>query len=64
MVTGVPAASLYGALGDLNEAFVWMEKAYEEHDPQLTYLKIGRRFEPLRHDPRFPQLVQRVGLPD
>jgi tetratricopeptide (TPR) repeat protein len=64
----VPASSiaiLYGALGELNEAFAWLEKAYEERDPQLTYLKVpGRRFDPLRHDPRFRQLVHRIGLPD
>ncbi|MGC2490471.1 MAG: tetratricopeptide repeat protein, partial [Candidatus Sulfotelmatobacter sp.] len=63
----VPAASLatlYGALGESNEAFVWLEKAYQERDPQLTYLKAGRRFEPLRGDPRFGQLVRRVGLSD
>jgi TolB-like protein/DNA-binding winged helix-turn-helix (wHTH) protein/Flp pilus assembly protein TadD len=55
---------LYGALGDLNEAFAWLDKAYQERDPQLTYLKAGRRFEPLRHDPRFQDLVRRVGLPE
>jgi TolB-like protein/DNA-binding winged helix-turn-helix (wHTH) protein/Flp pilus assembly protein TadD len=64
----VPSGSiaiLYGALGELNEAFTWLEKAYEERDPQLTYLKVpGRRFEPMRHDPRFQQLVHRIGLPD
>jgi tetratricopeptide (TPR) repeat protein len=64
----VPSGSigiLYGALGELNEAFAWLEKAYEERDPELTYLKVpGRRFEPLRHDPRFQDLVRRVGLPD
>jgi TolB-like protein/DNA-binding winged helix-turn-helix (wHTH) protein/Flp pilus assembly protein TadD len=63
----VPAGSiaiLYGALGELNEAFAWLEKAYEERDPQLTYLKVGRRFEPLRQDPRFRELVRRVGLPE
>jgi len=63
----VPAASLatlYGALGESNEAFAWLEKAYQERDPQLTYLKAGRRFEPLRKDPRFGQLLRRVGLPD
>jgi Flp pilus assembly protein TadD len=41
----VPSGSigiLYGALGDLNEAFVWLEKAYEERDPQLTYLNSSR----------------------
>jgi hypothetical protein len=63
----VPAASLailHGALGESSEAFVWLEKAYQERDPQLTYLKAGRRFEPLREDPRFAQLVRRVGLPN
>jgi TolB-like protein/Tfp pilus assembly protein PilF len=63
----VPAASLatlYGALGESNEAFVWLEKAYQERDPQLTYLKAGRRFEPLRGDLRFGQFVRRVGLPE
>jgi TolB-like protein/Tfp pilus assembly protein PilF len=63
----VPSGSigiLYGALGDLNEAFGWLEKAYEERDPQLTYLKAGRRFEPLRQDPRLRELMRRVGLPE
>jgi TolB-like protein/DNA-binding winged helix-turn-helix (wHTH) protein/Flp pilus assembly protein TadD len=58
-------AILYGALGQLNEAFAWLEKAYAERDPELTYLKVpGRRFEPLRHDARFQQLVHRMGLPE
>ena len=64
---GVPSGSvaiLHGALGESNEAFAWLEKAYEERDPQLTYIKAGRRFEPLRKDPRFTELVHRVGLPD
>jgi TolB-like protein/Flp pilus assembly protein TadD len=63
----VPSGSvaiLYGALGESNEAFAWLEKAYEERDPQLAYIKAGRRFEPLRKDPRFKKLVHRVGLPD
>jgi hypothetical protein len=63
----VPYASvaiLYGALGESSEAFAWLEKAYEERDPQLIYLKAGRRFEPLRKDPRFGQFVRPVGLPD
>ena len=56
-------AVLYGALGELDAAFAWLEKAYQERDPQLTYLKVGRRFEPLHHDARFQQLVRRVGFP-
>jgi TolB-like protein/DNA-binding winged helix-turn-helix (wHTH) protein/Tfp pilus assembly protein PilF len=62
----VPSGSiaiLYGALGDLNEAFAWLEKAYEERDPELTYVKVpGRRFEPLRRDPRFRKLLVRMSL--
>jgi TolB-like protein/Tfp pilus assembly protein PilF len=57
-------AILYGALGETSEAFAWLEKAYEERDPQLTYLQAGRRFEPLRKDPRFGQFLGRVGLSD
>lgn len=54
---------LYGALGESDEAFTWLEKAYAEHDPELTYIKTGRRFEPLRKDPRLKELMRRMGLP-
>ena len=54
---------LYGALGESDEAFAWLQKAYAERDPELTYIKTGRRFEPLRRDPRYQELVRRVGLP-
>ncbi|PYY09684.1 MAG: hypothetical protein DMG69_09265 [Acidobacteria bacterium] len=64
----VPSGSiaiLHGALGERNEAFAWLEEAYKERDPELTYLKVpGRRFEPLRHDPRFRKLLVRMGLAD
>jgi hypothetical protein len=51
-------------LGELDEAFAWLEKAYQERDPELTYIKVpNRRFEPLRHDARFQQFVHRIGLP-
>ena len=63
----VPSGSiaiLYGSLGELDEAFAWLEKAYEERDPELTYIKVpARRFEPLRHDPRYQDMLRRMGLP-
>ena len=63
----VPSGSiaiLYGSLGVLDEAFAWLEKAYEERDPELTYIKVpARRFEPLRHDPRYQDMLRRMGLP-
>ena len=55
-------AIVYGALDDRDEAFAWLEKAYEERDPALTYLRVGPRFDPLRRDPRFQDFVRRVGL--
>ena len=55
-------AVLYGALGDRNKAFAWLEKAYDEHDPELTYIKVGPRFDPLRQDPRFQEVLHRIGL--
>ena len=63
----VPSGSiaiLYGALGELNEAFDWLAKAYQERDPQLTYIKVpGRRFEPLRHDTRYATFVKKMHFP-
>ena len=63
----VPSGSIaivYGALGELDEAFAWLERAYEQRDPEITYIKVpNRRFEPLRHDPRFQDLLCRMGLP-
>ena len=52
-----------GALGDKDEAFAWLDKAYEVRDPQLTYLKVGPKFTPLRSDPRYQDLLRRMGLP-
>jgi TolB-like protein/DNA-binding winged helix-turn-helix (wHTH) protein/Flp pilus assembly protein TadD len=63
----VPSGSiaiLYGALGNFDQAFAFLEKAYQERDPELTYLKIGRRFDPLRRDPRYRELLQRMRLAD
>ena len=62
----VPSGSLgvlYGALGEPDQAFGWLEKAYAEHDPELTYIKVGPRYAPLRNDARFNELVHRIGLP-
>jgi TolB-like protein/DNA-binding winged helix-turn-helix (wHTH) protein/Tfp pilus assembly protein PilF len=65
LVPSAPIAILYGALSEPDEAFAWLEKAYQEHDPELTYINVpGRRFEPLRHDPRFRKLLVRMGLAD
>lgn len=53
----------YAALGDKDRSFEWLEKAHAERDESLLYLKVEPGFDPLRSDPRFAELVKRVGLP-
>jgi len=61
----VPAAAFVNAylgLGENEEAFVWLEQAYKEHSNILLYLKTHPYFDPIRDDPRFGNLLRRVGL--
>jgi pentatricopeptide repeat protein len=62
----VPAAAFVNAylgLGEKEEAFAWLEQGYQEHSNILLWLKVHPYFDPLRDDPRFQELVRRVGLP-
>lgn len=56
-------AQIYIALGETDLAFVWLEKAYNERSPNLLGLKSWSFYDPLRSDPRFADLIRRVGLP-
>jgi tetratricopeptide (TPR) repeat protein len=51
------------ALGDINQMFQWLEKAYEERYGDLAMLKCIHAFDPLRPDPRFQSLVARMNFP-
>lgn len=53
---------LYVALGELDAAFEWLEKAYQERRGWLAYLNIEPLLEGLRADPRFRRLVERMRL--
>ena len=53
----------YAGLGDKEQAFAWLEKAYEERRDRIVWLNVDPLLEPLRSDPRFQDLVRRVGLP-
>ena len=55
-------AMVYTGLGDKNEAFSWLDKAYAERCEYLVYLPTEPMADPLRSDPRFPALLQRLGL--
>jgi TolB-like protein/tetratricopeptide (TPR) repeat protein len=61
----VPAAAFVNAylgMGDKEQAFAWLERGYQEHSTILQFLKVHPFFDPLRDDPRFGELVRRVGL--
>lgn len=54
----------YAAIGDLDEAFRWLEKAYEDKESWIGYLLVEPLFDPLRDDPRFDDLVARMNYPE
>jgi hypothetical protein len=60
---GVAAA--YALAGDKDNAFKWLDKAYQERDgATITLLKCDPGFKNLRGDPRFSDLLRRMGLPE
>ena len=52
----------YIGLGYKDGAFVWLDKSVTAHSPGVTALKVDPLYDPLRADPRFQQLLRRVGL--
>ena len=55
-------AVVYAGLNDKDKAFYWLERAYQERSNWLTLIKVGRRLKPLNGDPRFDDLLKRVGF--
>jgi TolB-like protein/DNA-binding winged helix-turn-helix (wHTH) protein/Flp pilus assembly protein TadD len=56
-------ALVYIGLGDKDQAFAWLQRAYEEHCPALVYLRLHPWADGLRSDPRFQNLLGRLRLP-
>jgi tetratricopeptide (TPR) repeat protein len=57
------SAGIYAGLGDKDEAFRLLEKGYEEHSASITYLAIDGFWYGMRSDPRYADLLRRIGLP-
>jgi hypothetical protein len=52
----------YAALGDREQAFEWLEKAYQERDTWLVHLKVDPMLDGLRSDPRYANLLAPMNL--
>jgi len=50
-------------LGERDRAFTWLEKAFTQRSPFFVWLKVFPELDRIRSDPRFQDLVRRVGLP-
>ena len=64
--TYVPAfhiAIIYAGLGQKDQALVWLEKGYQERSAGMVWLKVDPRFDFVRSDARFQNLLRRLGLP-
>jgi hypothetical protein len=56
-------AIVYAGLGDKDQAFAWLDRAYDDRSGYLTWLTTDPQLDGLRSDPRFADLLRRVGLP-
>jgi len=62
-VLSFDVASLYAIAGENDQALEWLEKGLEDRNPIMPYVDAYVEFAPLRSDPRFQDLLRRIGLP-
>jgi eukaryotic-like serine/threonine-protein kinase len=62
-VNPIVAAKLYAVAGEADAALEWLQKAYQQRFPQLLHVPSDPFFDPIRDDPRFDELVRRIGIP-
>lgn len=56
-------AMIYAGLGEKEQALAWLREAFDQHAAALTYIQCTQEFDLLRSDPRFQDLLRRIGLP-
>ncbi len=59
---GQAIATVYCGLGDLDQAFYWLEKDFQRRSAELQFITNRVPFEQLRRDPRYADLIRRMGL--
>ena len=55
-------ADIYARMGEKDKAFYWLEKVFDTRDPAVLQFKVEPIYDSLRDDPRYPELVRRIGL--
>lgn len=61
-VSSYGIASVYACLGEIATALDWLERAHDEHDQTLVWVKVHPRLDPLRNEPRYSRLLERMRL--
>jgi TolB-like protein/Tfp pilus assembly protein PilF len=61
-VSCIEIARVYTGLGEKEKAFSWLDRAYLDNEARLNYLKVDPTFDPLRADPRYSELIHRIGF--
>ncbi len=56
-------ALIYNGLGETEETLAWLERGFEQRDAKMVFLKVEPKWNNLRDEPRFKDLLRRVGLP-
>ncbi len=55
-------AMIYNGLGETDKALEWLEKGYEQHDPKMAFLKVEPKWNNLRNEPRFIELMKKMNF--
>jgi hypothetical protein len=64
LADGRDVAVVYAGLGETDKVFEWLEKDFQKRSTSLVELRMEVPFLPLRSDPRFKDLLRRIGLPE
>ena len=57
-------AQFSAVIGETEQAMIWLERCYDEREPLLSQAKVDPVLDPLRSDPRFQDLLRRIGFPE
>ena len=55
-------ALVYNALGERDETIAWLERGFQQRDPKMTFLKVEPKWNNLRSDSRFVEIIKRMNL--